>query len=194
MLANFGGSSYAARNCHAGAKRSISASRGLVDWYPLTRFAFSNPHGVNRTPSPFGDSLYKQRESSVARGKTLKGSPITKLCFVIAFSPFGRRTSFPNRREESLHFERRREISELHPLAHLTLRLLSYILSVVVLSCSFGAQKNEKARHRTKLVITAFCSRAASSIPRSAVICHKQLFVKATGAKELALHAITATR
>ena len=45
------------------------------------------------------------------------------------------------------HFERRREISELRPQVRLTLRLLSCILFVVVLSCSFGAQKNEKARH-----------------------------------------------
>ena len=28
---------------------------------------FRDPHGTNRTPSPFGDSLYKQRESSASR-------------------------------------------------------------------------------------------------------------------------------
>ena len=54
------------------------------------------------------------------------------------------------------HFERRREISELRPLVHLTLRLLLCVLFIVVLSCSFGAQKNEKARHTGKTVCRAF--------------------------------------
>ena len=43
--------------------------------------------------------MYKSKEQRV---QITEYSPITKLCFVIAFSPFGRRTSFPNRREESL--------------------------------------------------------------------------------------------
>ena len=46
-----------------------------------------------------GVHVYKSTEQRV---QITEYSPITKLCFVIAFSPFGRRTSFPNRREESL--------------------------------------------------------------------------------------------
>ena len=57
----------------------------------------------------------------------------------------------------------------------------------------FCAQKNQNARHAQKSVTTAFCSRVASDILRSAVVCLKQLFVQPSGTKELAFHAITAT-
>ena len=46
--------------------------------------------------------VYWRRGGSATFDPVLQNSPITKLCFVIAFSPFGRRTSFPNQREESL--------------------------------------------------------------------------------------------
>ena len=49
-------------------KSTITKSRSLA------RFAFRNPRGVNRTPSPFGDSLYKQRESSASRDLVMQNS------------------------------------------------------------------------------------------------------------------------
>ena len=58
----------------------------------------------------------------------------------------------------------------------------------------FWRPKERKAPAPAKSVITAFCSRVASDIPRLAVICHKQLFVQASGTKQLAFHAITASR
>ena len=57
----------------------------------------------------------------------------------------------------------------------------------------FWRPKERKAPAQAKLVTTAFCSRVASDIPRSAVVCHKQLSVRASGTKQLAFHAITAT-
>ena len=57
----------------------------------------------------------------------------------------------------------------------------------------FWRPKERKAPAPAKSVITAFCSRVASDIPRLAVICHKQLFVQASGTKQLAFHAITAS-
>ena len=58
----------------------------------------------------------------------------------------------------------------------------------------FRRAKVAKRPAPAKSVITAFCSRVASDIPRSAVICRKQLFVQASGTKQLAYHAITASR
>ena len=58
----------------------------------------------------------------------------------------------------------------------------------------FWRPKERKAPAPAKSVITDFCSRVASDIPRLAVICHKQLFVQASGTKQLAFHAITASR
>ena len=57
----------------------------------------------------------------------------------------------------------------------------------------FRRAKVAKRPAPAKSVITAFCSRVASDIPRSAVICRKQLFVQASGTKQLAFHAITAS-
>ena len=57
----------------------------------------------------------------------------------------------------------------------------------------FWRPKERKAPTPAKSVITAFCSRVASDIPRLAVICHKQLFVQASGTKQLAFHVITAS-
>ena len=74
----------------------------------------------------------------------------------------------------------------------LTLNLLSCILFVVVLSCSFIAWKNQSARH-CKNSHFALCSQVASDILQSRKICRKQLFVQPSGIKELAFHAITAT-
>ena len=59
---------------------------------------------------------------------------------------------------------------------------------------SFIAWKNQSARHAQKSVTTAFCSRVASDILRSAVVLRKQLFVQPSGTKELAFHATPATR
>ncbi len=58
-----------------------------------------------------------------------------------------------------------------------TLNQLSFILLVVALSCTFVAQKYQNARHRAKSVVTSFCSRVASDIPRLAVTCHSMLVV-----------------
>ena len=58
----------------------------------------------------------------------------------------------------------------------------------------FWWPKERKAPALAKSVTTAFCSRVASDIPRLAVIYHKQLFVQASGTKQLAFHAITATQ
>ena len=58
----------------------------------------------------------------------------------------------------------------------------------------FRRAKVAKRPAPAKSVITAFCSRVASDIPRPAVICRKQLFVQASGTKQLASHAITASR
>ena len=58
----------------------------------------------------------------------------------------------------------------------------------------FRRAKVAKRPAPAKSVITAFCSRVASDIPRPAVICRKQLFVQASGTKQLAYHAITASR
>ena len=79
----------------------------------------------------------------------------------------------------------------------------------------FHRVKEPKRPAPAKSVITAFCSRVASDIPRSAerwsallwrakalVVaniarpqwCRKQLFVQASGTKQLAFHAITASR
>ena len=79
----------------------------------------------------------------------------------------------------------------------------------------FRRAKVAKRPSPAKSVITAFCSRVASDIPRSAerwsallwgakapVVaniarsqwCRKQLFVQASGTKQLASHAITASR
>ena len=58
----------------------------------------------------------------------------------------------------------------------------------------FRRAKVAKRPSPAKSVITAFCSRVASDIPRPAVICRKQLFVQASGTKQLASHAITASR
>ena len=74
----------------------------------------------------------------------------------------------------------------------LTLNLLSCILFVVVLSCSFIAWKNQSARH-CKNSHFALCSQVASDILQSRKICRKQLFVQSSGIKELAFHAITTT-
>ena len=54
---------------------------------PLDSLFFRDPHGVNETPSPFGDSLYKQRESSASRAQSLKSSPIAKSYFTSTFLP-----------------------------------------------------------------------------------------------------------
>ena len=64
-------------------------------------------------------------------------------------------------------------------------------------SFSLNFSSREKLQKRpspAKSVITAFCSGVASDIPQPAVICRKQLFVQASGTKQLALHAITASR
>ena len=79
----------------------------------------------------------------------------------------------------------------------------------------FWRPKERKAPAPAKSVITAFCSRVASDIPRpaerwSALLwgakapvvaniarpqwCRKQLFVQASGTKQLASHAITVSR
>ena len=57
----------------------------------------------------------------------------------------------------------------------------------------FRGKRSKNARHTQKSVTTAFCSRVASDILRSAVVCLKQLFVQSSGTKELAFHATTAT-
>ena len=82
-------------------------------------------------------------------------------------------------------------------------------------TCFLSLKKHQKRPAPAKSVITAFCSRVASDIPRSAerwsallwgakapVVAtiahspwsHKQLFVQASGTKQLAFHAITATQ
>ena len=61
-------------------------------------------------------------------------------------------------------------------------------------TCFLSDKKHQKRPAPAKSVITAFCSRVASDIPRPAVICRKQLFVQASGTKQLAFHAITASR
>ena len=61
-------------------------------------------------------------------------------------------------------------------------------------TCFLSLKKHQKRPAPAKSVITAFCSGVASDIPRSAVICRKQLFVQASGTKQLAFHAITASR
>ena len=61
-------------------------------------------------------------------------------------------------------------------------------------TCFLSLKKHQKRPAPAKSVITAFCSRVASDIPRPAVICRKQLFVQASGTKQLAFHAITASR
>ena len=70
---------------------------------------------------------------------------------------------------------------------------MSLSLFNLILICSFIAWKNQSAWHAQKSVTTAFCSRVASDILRSSVVCLKQLFVQPSGTKELAFHAITAT-
>ena len=71
----------------------------------LTRFAFRNPNGITYGYATF-DLLLQNSPITKQKGigefiVTLMNSPITKRCFVIAFSPFGQRTSFPSKREES---------------------------------------------------------------------------------------------
>ena len=86
------------------------------------------------------------------------------------------------------------------------LRFRSWLYSVAVLNLNrslvfssslsfmfFWWPKERKAPALAKSVTTAFCSRVASDVPRLAVVCHKQLFVQASGTKQLAFHAITAT-
>ena len=63
----------------------------------------------------------------------------------------------------------------------------------VVLYVLFITEKNQKVPSPAKSVTTAFCSRVASDILRLAVVFRKQLFVQASGTKQLAFHAITAT-
>ena len=60
-------------------------------------------------------------------------------------------------------------------------------------TCFLSLKKHQKRPSPAKSVITAFCSRVASDIPRPAVICRKQLFVQASRTKQLAFHAITAS-
>ena len=78
-------------------------------------------------------------------------------------------------------------------------------MAVINLNCSllfsqsrsfmfFHRVKEPKRLALAKSVTTAFCSRVASGIPRLAVVFHKQLFVQASGTKQLAFHAMTATR
>ena len=96
---------------------------------------------------------------------------------------------------------------EIRLLAIFNLVQFSYIHSVVLnlnfsivfyfksfYTCFLSLKKHQKRPAPAKSVITAFCSRVASDIPRSAVICRKQLFVQASGTKQLAFHAITASR
>ena len=86
------------------------------------------------------------------------------------------------------------------------LRFRSLLYSVAVLNLNrslvfssslsfmfFWWPKERKAPALAKSVTTAFCSRVASDIPRLVVVCHKQLSVQASGTKQLAFHAITAT-
>ena len=66
-------------------------------------------------------------------------------------------------------------------------------LILILLSPFCRSKRSKNARHAQKSVTTAFCSRVASDILRSAVVLRKQLFVQPSGTKELAFHAITAT-
>ena len=55
------------------------------------------------------------------------------------------------------------------------------------------AKSYKNARHRQNKAQQPF-ARAALASTRSAVVCRSQLIVQASGAKELAFHALTATR
>ena len=71
----------------------------------------------------------------------------------------------------------------------------AFLCLILILLYPFCRSKRSKnARHAQKSVTTAFCSRVASDILRSPVVWRKQLFVQPSGTKELAFHAITATR
>ena len=72
--------------------------QSLRDSSSINRGALQGPLAMEE---PYYYSPITKRKSIGEFIVTLMNSPITKRCFVIAFSPFERRTSFPSKREES---------------------------------------------------------------------------------------------
>ena len=77
--------------------------------------------------------------------------------------------------------------------------VLNLYAVIVYFACSLSCltfhrvKSNKSARHRQNKAQQPF-ARAVLASTRSAVVCRSQLIVQASGAKELAFHALTATR